>query len=558
MSEFTSTTDTSATAAAPATPTIVIVGLGPGIRRMLTVEALETLRQARHIIFELAAYNSPAWYDLARGGESRPNVSTWLLDGNADNMVTQILDGLENVRELAATDAEERARRLLDAEAGERQAPPATVEDPYDRVLVYPVLGHPLAGHVVVPLLLRAAGERGVAVRIVAGLGVRDGIYGTQVPQSGAVQSSLQVVPSSRAASFADAAMAEQGLSGLWTDTSARLLNAQLPLLVEGVVDEKILRRIVAWLSSRYPASHAVSLLRYDDDRDSAGLGIETRLLAAIVEAKGTYHDVVGLYVPPLAPLDDVRAPNTLGYIAARLRAPDGCPWDREQTHASLTPYMIEEAYEAVDAIERDDDDDMVEELGDVLLQVVLHSQLAEEAGRFSLADVAEGVNRKLVRRHPHVFGDVEVSGSGEVLRNWEQIKRVEKGERRASVLDGIPPALPALLLAQTVGRKAAKVGFDWPDAAGALDKVREEVDEVKAAATDEERREELGDLFFALTSVCRHLGVDAEDALRAAARKFSGRFCRVEADAQARGLDLTTLSVPELDVLWDAAKAGE
>ncbi len=559
MSESTPTTDTAATAAVPAAPTITIVGLGPGTRRLLTVEALETLRQARHIFFELAAYNSPAWRDLATGDELRPDASTWLLDGNADNIVTQILDdGLETVRELAAAEAEEKAPWSLGAEAGDRQAPPATVEDPYDRALVYPVLGHPLAGNPVVPLLLRAAGERGIAVRLVAGLGVHDAMYRTQVAQSGAVQSSLQVVPSSRAASFAGTATADQGLSGLWTDASARLLNAQAPLIVEGAVDEESLRRIVAWLSSRYPADHDVSLLRYGYDLDSTGLGVETRPLATIGEAEGTYRDVVGLYVPPLAPLDDARAPNTLGYITARLRAPRGCPWDREQTHASLTPYMIEEAYEAVDAIERDDAVDMVEELGDVLLQVVLHSQLAEEAGRFSLADVAEEVNRKLVRRHPHVFGDVAVSGSSEVLRNWEQIKRVEKGERRASVLDGIPPALPALLLAQTVGRKAAKVGFDWPDAAGALDKVREEIDEVKAAATDEERREEVGDLFFALTSVCRHLDVDAEDALRAAVRKFSGRFRRVEADAQARQLDLTTLSVPELDVLWDAAKAEE
>src|SRR5579883_3203272 len=225
--------------------------------------------------------------------------------------------------------------------------------------------------------------------------------------------------------------------------------------------------------------------------------------------------------------------------IMARLRGPGGCPWDREQTHASLTTFMIEEAYEAVDAIERDDTADMVEELGDVLLQVVLHSQLAEEEGRFSLADVAEEVNRKLVRRHPHVFGDVTADTSSEVLRNWERIKRAEKGERRASALDGIPLALPALALAQTVGRKAAKHGFDWPDVQGTLDKAREEMDEIARATSDAERRDEVGDLLFALTSACRHLGIDAEDALRAAVRKFSLRFRRVEALAAERGLDL-------------------
>lgn len=234
---------------------------------------------------------------------------------------------------------------------------------------------------------------------------------------------------------------------------------------------------------------------------------------------------------------------------------PAAAPWDREQTHLSLTPYMIEEAYEAIDAIERDDEIDMVEELGDVLLQVVLHSQLAEEEGRFSLADVAEEVNRKLVRRHPHVFGDVEVSGSSEVLHNWERIKRAEKGERRASALDGIPTVLPALALAQTMGRKAAKLGFDWPDVAGVAAKVREELDELQRATTDAERHDEMGDLLFALSSICRHMEINAEEALRAAARKFGDRFRRVETLAQERGLDLAALDAARLDALWEEAK---
>ena len=412
-----------------------------------------------------------------------------------------------------------------------------------------------------VGLLLDGAAERRLEVYVVDGLGMLDYVFGAlgRDPVAGGLQivDALEVVgdPAWSVGGEADAA---RGLQALWTGPSSRLLNAQAPLLVMNVHDADALARVKQWLLARYPAEHGVTLVCGAGTSDQATISLP---LAALDQAEHV-SDPVALYVPPLAPLDDVRAPNTLGYITARLRGPGGCPWDREQTHASLTPYMIEEAYEAVDAIERADDADLVEELGDVLLQVVLHSQLAEEEGRFNLADVAEAVNRKLVRRHPHVFGDVTVSGSSEVLRNWERIKRTEKAAPRGgappSALDGIPPALPALALAQAIGRKAAKLGFDWPDVQGTLAKVREEVDELGAAATDAERRDEVGDLLYALTSVCRHLGIDAEDALRAAARKFAERFRRVEAYAQARNLDLAAMSIAELDALWEEAKVDQ
>jgi len=364
---------------------------------------------------------------------------------------------------------------------------------------------------------------------------------------------SLQIVDARQALAL-EAAADGEALQTRWVGPSIRLLDAQVPLIVAlraGPTDSSLRPRMVDWLATRYPATHPVALIGSGTD------GLETMALS-LGEVASLPDDARydALYLPPLDPLDDLRAPNTLGYITARLRAPGGCPWDREQTPASLTPYMLEEAYEAVDAIERGDAADTVEELGDVLLQVVLHSQLAEEEGRFTLADVAAEVNAKLVRRHPHVFGDVSVSNSSEVLRNWESIKRIEKGEKRTSVLDGVPQALPALLLAQTIGRKAAKVGFDWPDVAGTLDKVREEIDEIAAAANEEERREEVGDLLFALTSVCRHLGVDAEQSLRAATRKFETRFRHVETLARACGLDLSALDIDALEALWQEAKA--
>ncbi len=364
---------------------------------------------------------------------------------------------------------------------------------------------------------------------------------------------SLQIVDARQALAL-EAAADGEALQTRWVGPSIRLLDAQVPLIVAlraGPTDSSLRPRMVDWLATRYPATHPVALVGSGTD------GPETMALS-LGEVASLPDDARydALYLPPLDPLDDLRAPNTLGYITARLRAPGGCPWDREQTPASLTPYMLEEAHEAVDAIERGDAVDTVEELGDVLLQVVLHSQLAEEEGRFTLADIAAEVNAKLVRRHPHVFGDVSVSNSSEVLRNWESIKRVEKGEKRTSVLDGVPLALPALLLAQTIGRKAAKVGFDWPDVAGTLDKVREEIDEIAAAVSEEERREEVGDLLFALTSVCRHLGVDAEQSLRAATRKFETRFRHVETLARARGLDLSALDIDALEALWQEAKA--
>jgi tetrapyrrole methylase family protein/MazG family protein len=412
-----------------------------------------------------------------------------------------------------------------------------------------------------VGLLLDGAAERRLEVYVVDGLGMLDHVFGAlgRDPLVGGVQIVDALEAGGDVAwSVGREADAARGLQALWTGPSSRLLNAQAPLLVMNVHDADALARIKQWLLARYPAGHGVTLVCGAGTSDQATLSLP---LAALDQAEHV-SGPVALYVPPLAPLDDVRAPNTLGYITARLRGPGGCPWDREQTHASLTPYMIEEAYEAVDAIERADDADLVEELGDVLLQVVLHSQLAEEEGRFNLADVAEAVNRKLVRRHPHVFGDVRVRGSSEVLRNWERIKRAEKaapqGGTPPSALDGIPPALPALALAQAIGRKAAKLGFDWPDVEGTLAKVREEVDELGAAATDAERRDEVGDLLYALTSVCRHLGIDAEDALRAAARKFAERFRRVEAYAQARNLDLAAMSIAELDALWEEAKGDQ
>ena len=256
--------------------------------------------------------------------------------------------------------------------------------------------------------------------------------------------------------------------------------------------------------------------------------------------------------------------------IMTRLRDPQaGCPWDREQTLESLKPCLLEETHELLAAMDRPGDKaHYVEELGDVLLQVMFQCVMAEQEGRFSFDDVANAISDKLVHRHPHVFGDVDAKDSATVLRNWEQIKQMEhKKEARHSALDGVPAALPGLLKAQRVQEKAARVGFDWKDADGPMEKVEEELSELKAEvaarksdkpADSDKVKGELGDLIFAVCNLARHLKVDAESAVELTTSKFSRRFRSVEAGAKEQGRSLKDMTLAEMDELWDAAKKFE
>lgn len=250
-----------------------------------------------------------------------------------------------------------------------------------------------------------------------------------------------------------------------------------------------------------------------------------------------------------------------------RLRQPDGCPWDREQTHASIAKNMIEEAYEAVDCIEANDVVHLREELGDVLMQVVLHAQIAADAGEFTMADVARDINEKLIRRHPHVFGEHAGAGSAdEVLAIWDTVKLAEKGVKDAAadaegarpegLLDGVPSALPALMQAQKVSRKAAALGFEWDTVEAVWDKVAEERAEFEAEEPGSDEREmEFGDLLFALVNVARKEGIDAESALRASTAKFRARWGAMEDAAYERGIALESLDTVQLNELWDEIK---
>ncbi|MGK2849752.1 MAG: nucleoside triphosphate pyrophosphohydrolase [Candidatus Limnocylindrales bacterium] len=317
-------------------------------------------------------------------------------------------------------------------------------------------------------------------------------------------------------------------------------------------------------LAQLYPGEHPVGRFGTTPSTTVSALAVED--LAA------------PLYLAPVAPEVAVAGPWAMPAISDRLRAPDGCPWDREQTHQSLRQHLLEEAYEVYDALEAGATPALAGELGDLWLQIVLHAQLAAEAGVFDLADVQAAIASKIVRRHPHVFGEAEARTAADVNRQWERIKAQEREDAAAAVdaagsggdgahaavkgaLDGISTSMPALAASQEMQARAAAIGYDWPTLDGVLDKVIEETEELReAAATDDIAAwaEEFGDLLFVLVNVARKRGVEAEAAMRAGNAKFRRRFGSVERQAAARGVALRDLDFAALDTLWDTAKAEE
>jgi len=301
-----------------------------------------------------------------------------------------------------------------------------------------------------------------------------------------------------------------------------------------------------AVLGALYPASHA--LRRLSDGADRALDQVDDAALAG--------DDWL---VPALDPIDNLASPHGMAAISARLREPDGCPWDRKQTHLSLRPYLLEEAYETVDAIEHGSPADLAEELGDLLLQVILHAQFAAEDGAFDLTDVYRSIAGKIVRRHPHVFGEVEVSGVEQVLSNWETIKageRAERGKGHDDAFAGVARALPALPGSREIQERASALGWDWEAIDGVWEKVDEELAELRGAATDDDTLHELGDVLFALVNLARWMQLDPEEALRAANHRWLARYRGVERLAAERGVDLSALSLAQKDELWDEVKA--
>jgi tetrapyrrole methylase family protein/MazG family protein len=333
-------------------------------------------------------------------------------------------------------------------------------------------------------------------------------------------------------------------------------LNPRWPAVVTGVYSPGVASDLKLALLRVYPTDQEVRLVFHpglDDGR------VERLPLAELDRGALAFDHLTHLVIPAVADYSPTGSAHQMRAIVSRLRAPEiGCPWDLEQTHRSLIPYAIEEAYEVVDAIESDDVAGLADELGDLLLQVALHAEIADQSDEFEWNDVVRALSEKLVRRHPHVFGEVEVSGASEVVRNWDQLKAAERQHlpRPTSALDGVPASLPQLKRASELARKANKAGFDWPTRDGTLDKVREELDELLGSFTLAEKREELGDLLYVLAKLASQDGIDPEEALRAANRKFTTRFAALEDIARERGWEtLRNRPLEDLESAWAEAK---
>ncbi len=359
-----------------------------------------------------------------------------------------------------------------------------------------------------------------------------------------------------RQAEQALAALDLDALNGLQLLDAARFagqhhppLNPDVPALVLNVMgdDLALIRHI---LLNQYPDMHEVSVISFSDGGEST---VDPIALCTL-QADSTCWGLGVLYVPALPePGSFERFQETI----AHLRAPEGCPWDRKQTHSSLRPFLLEETYEVLDALDAGDIDGLREELGDLLLQIVLHSQIAVEAGEFHMADVIATVNEKLIRRHPHVWGTVDVNDDEDVKVNWDKLKQAEKAETRDSRLDGVPKAQPALSQAFSYQTRAARVKFDWDTIEPVIAKIHEEIDELATAQSDDERAAEAGDLLFATVNWLRWLDIDPESALRGANNRFYQRFHYIEQEAAARGVEVDTLSFEDMDTLWEAAKSN-
>jgi len=397
--------------------------------------------------------------------------------------------------------------------------------------VIYAVPGHPFVAETTCPEIARLAQAEGLPLRVVEGLSFLEPTF-----------SALGLDPFPRLTLFDALTLGQAHVPAFAPD---------IPVLVAQIYSRLVASEVKSTLTGIYPDEHPVELIHNAGTKEQM---VETLALFEIDRSEHIGLQSV-LFVPSLGEGTSLEA---FQEIVAHLRAPNGCPWDKEQTHESLRKHMLEESYEAIAAIDSGDFSAMREEFGDLLLQVMLNSQIASEEGEFTFNDVVKGVYDKIIRRHPHVFGEVKVNGVDGVLVNWEKLKEGErKGEGKADkgILDGLPLALPALSQAQEYQDRAARVGFDWTEIDGVLDKVREEIEEIKKAETDLELASEMGDLFFAVVNLARWKKVDSESALRGTNMKFKKRFSHVEQGAKKAGKNLSDMKLEEMDGFWDEAK---
>lgn len=480
---------------------ITIVGLGPGAFGLITVETLELLKAAKPLLLRTAKH--PTVSEIKKRG----------IEFESYDYVYEEQDSFEEVYHTIAKAC------LAQAKTGEN--------------LVYAVPGSPLVAERTVILIRELAAEQGITVNILPGMSFLEVLY-----------TRLAIDP----------------IEGLTVVDAVDLptLPSELAtaLVVTQVYNSYVASEVKLALMECYPDDYEVVVVK------NLGLPeeqIQTIPLFELDRISGIDH-LTSLYVPQrqlgerftLEPIVDVM--NTL-------RSPGGCVWDIEQTHASLRRYLVEEVYEVLEAIDLQQGDKLCEELGDLLLQIVFHARIAEESNVFSMQQVIDVVTEKMIRRHPHVFGDTTVRDAGEVLLNWDAIKQQEYGSERPSVLDGIPKGLPSLMRAYKLQHKAAKVGFDWDSIPPVWDKIEEELLELKAACEQgkvADMEGELGDVLFSVVNLARFLHIDAEVALNITNNKFLRRFSYIEKHIHANNLKWENLGLKELDILWEQAKKQE
>ena len=479
---------------------ITLLGLGPGDPALLTRQAWEVLQNCSEIYVRTRHHPTLAGFPEALIVHSFDEV--YEQEQNFERVYARIVE------------------RVL--ELGRRP-----------QGVVYAVPGHPFVAEATPPRIYRRARREGIPVRVVEGLSFLETAF---------------------------AALGEDPLPHTALVDALELTTAHVPpfppdkpALIAQIYSAQVASDVKLTLMEIYPDEHPVRLVHAAGTPE---VKVEEVALYEIDRSQ-SIGLLTTLYVPPLASGTSLEA---FQEVIAHLRAPEGCPWDREQTHQSLRTNLLEEAYEVLTALDADDPEGLREELGDLLLQIVLHAQIASEYGEFTVADVIRGIHTKIVARHPHVFGDATVEGVKGVLQNWERLKAAEReanGKETASVLDGVPIALPALSQAEQYTSRAARVGFEWHDLEDVTGKIMEELEEIKQAQSPKERAQEMGDLLLAVVDLARYYQVEAESALREANARFRKRFAFVEEKARLSGRKVSDLSLEEMLDLWKQAKAN-
>jgi len=477
---------------------ITLLGLGPGDPSKLTREAWDVLANAKEVWLRTNQHPTTTGFPATLKIHSFDELYE-----NGDSFEDVYSAIVEKVLELG-------------------QAPEG---------VIYAVPGDPFVAEATCPEIGRRAHAQGLPLKIVSGISFLEPVF-----------AALGLDPYPNLVLMDALELSQEHIPPFPPD---------MPVLVAQIYSRLVAAEVKMTLNTVFPDEHPVCLVH------SAGTVNETieHIPLFEIDRSESIGLLTVLYVPPLGEGTSFEA---FQEIVAHLRAPDGCPWDREQTHDSLRTHLMGEAYEALAAMDSGDPLKMAEEFGDLLLQIVLNTQIASEDEEFSMADVLKGIYEKIIRRHPHVFGDVNLNGVQGVLINWEKLKadeRAQSNEPEKGLLDGVPLALPALSQAQEYQERVAHVGFDWKEVGGVLNKIAEEIQEVQEVTNEEQLIEELGDLFFSLVNLARWKKVDAESALRGTNIRFKKRFAHVEQGAKTQGRKLSEMSIDEMEGLWQEAK---